>query len=93
LFYALDRCLQLCFGYCAVQVQQLISKTVEQLGGVDIMVANAGIVKTAPFLEMTEADFDAVLSVNLKVCQLKMLAWLLLLIAASRHNSEPACGW
>jgi NAD(P)-dependent dehydrogenase (short-subunit alcohol dehydrogenase family) len=27
----------------------------------------AGIVKTAPFLEMSEADFDAVLSVNLKV--------------------------
>lgn len=27
----------------------------------------AGIVKTAPFLEMTEADFDAVISVNLKV--------------------------
>lgn len=50
-----------------LQVQQLISRTVEQLGGVDIMVANAGIVKTAPFLEMTEADFDAVLSVNLKV--------------------------
>jgi len=48
------------------QVQQLITKTVEQLGGVDIMVANAGIVKTAPFLDMTEADFDAVISVNLK---------------------------
>jgi NAD(P)-dependent dehydrogenase (short-subunit alcohol dehydrogenase family) len=61
-----------------MQVQQLISKTVEQLGGVDIMVANAGIVKTAPFLEMTEADFDTVLSVNLKVCQLESSAWPLL---------------
>jgi NAD(P)-dependent dehydrogenase (short-subunit alcohol dehydrogenase family) len=27
----------------------------------------AGIVKSAPFLEMSEADFDAVISVNLKV--------------------------
>lgn len=49
------------------QVQQLISHTTEQLGGVDILVANAGIVKTSPFLEMSEADFDAVLAVNLKV--------------------------
>ncbi|KAF6254965.1 hypothetical protein COO60DRAFT_1537787 [Scenedesmus sp. NREL 46B-D3] len=48
------------------QVQQLIQQTVQQLGGVDILVANAGIVKAAPFLEMSEEDFDAVLAVNLK---------------------------
>eukprot|EP00882_Tetradesmus_deserticola_P001996 GHRQ01002141.1.p1 GENE.GHRQ01002141.1~~GHRQ01002141.1.p1 ORF type:complete len:264 (+),score=115.03 GHRQ01002141.1:151-942(+) len=48
------------------QVQQLVQQTVQQLGGVDILVANAGIVKAAPFLEMSEEDFDAVLAVNLK---------------------------
>eukprot|EP00878_Enallax_costatus_P014234 GHUV01014889.1.p1 GENE.GHUV01014889.1~~GHUV01014889.1.p1 ORF type:complete len:149 (+),score=39.14 GHUV01014889.1:220-666(+) len=48
------------------QVQHLISQTVQQLGGVDIMVANAGIVRSAPFLEMSEEDFDAVIAVNLK---------------------------
>ena len=37
-----------------------------QYGGIDIMVANAGIVKGADFLEMSEADFDAVINVNLK---------------------------
>lgn len=58
------------FCHCDVassdQVQQLISHTTQQLGGVDILVANAGIVKTSPFLEMSETDFDAVLAVNLK---------------------------
>ena len=37
-----------------------------QYGGLDIMVANAGIVKGADFLDMTEEDFDAVINVNLK---------------------------
>ena len=47
-------------------VDNLILNTVEQLGGLDILVANAGIVKTAPFLDMAEDDFDAVIGVNLK---------------------------
>lgn len=48
-----------------------------QYGGIDIMVANAGIVKGADFLDMSEADFDAVINVNLKgvflVCFLLLL--------------------
>ena len=38
----------------------------EQFGGLDVAVANAGIVKTADFLDVTEEDWDAVLRVNLK---------------------------
>jgi NAD(P)-dependent dehydrogenase (short-subunit alcohol dehydrogenase family) len=57
----------MCVSTLSQQVRHLISHTTEQLGGVDILVANAGIVKTSPFLEMSEADFDAVLAVNLKV--------------------------
>ena len=45
---------------------RLVSQVVDHFGSLDILVANAGIVKTADFLEMTEADFDAVISVNLK---------------------------
>jgi glucose 1-dehydrogenase len=36
------------------------------LGGVDILVNNAGIVHSADFLDISEADFDRVLRVNLK---------------------------
>ncbi|CAK0786063.1 hypothetical protein CVIRNUC_009276 [Coccomyxa viridis] len=48
-----------------MQMQKIVQST-EALGGLDIMVANAGIVRTADFLEMTDTDFDAVLDVNLK---------------------------
>src|SRR5205807_3097327 len=38
----------------------------EALGGLDVLVNNAGIEKNAAFWDVTEADFDAVLNVNLK---------------------------
>ncbi len=46
--------------------QNLIDQAWQQLGGCDIVVNNAGIEKEAPFWEVTEADYDAVLDVNLK---------------------------
>jgi glucose 1-dehydrogenase len=44
----------------------LIDATLEWACGLDVLVNNAGIIKTADFLELTEADFDTVLRVNLK---------------------------
>lgn len=38
------------------------------LGPVDVLVNNAGIAIPKPFLEITEADWDAVLDTNLKGC-------------------------
>jgi NAD(P)-dependent dehydrogenase (short-subunit alcohol dehydrogenase family) len=35
-------------------------------GGLDVLVNNAGIIHTADFLDLAEADFDRVLRVNLK---------------------------
>ena len=40
-----------------------MAEAVRRFGGLDVAVANAGIVKAAPFLEMTEEDFDAVIKV------------------------------
>jgi glucose 1-dehydrogenase len=48
------------------QVDAALAATVAALGRVDGLVNNAGIFKAAPFLEITEADWDAVLDVNLK---------------------------
>ncbi|MBI1863069.1 SDR family oxidoreductase [Candidatus Microgenomates bacterium] len=41
-------------------------ETVEAFGGIDILVNNAGIYPSMPVMNMTLADFEAVLAVNLK---------------------------
>src|SRR5690554_646461 len=43
----------------------LLTKMKEVLGGVDILIANAGIQKDAPFLSMTLQDWEEVIKVNL----------------------------
>jgi NAD(P)-dependent dehydrogenase (short-subunit alcohol dehydrogenase family) len=48
------------------QVDALVAQTVAAHGRIDVLVNNAGIFKAAEFLEVTEADFDAVLRINLK---------------------------
>lgn len=50
----------------AKQVAALIAETERAFGGIDILVNNAGIVHGADFLEVSEADFERVLRVNLK---------------------------
>jgi glucose 1-dehydrogenase len=46
--------------------QNLVDQAYAQLGRCDILVNNAGIEKSAAFWDVTEADYDAVLNVNLK---------------------------
>ncbi len=48
------------------QVDALIEATVQAYGGVDVCVSNAGIIHTADFLDIEEADFDRIIRVNLK---------------------------
>ena len=46
--------------------QNLVDQAYAQLGRCDILVNNAGVEKNAAFWDVTEADYDAVLDVNLK---------------------------
>ncbi|NYF51358.1 SDR family NAD(P)-dependent oxidoreductase [Tunturiibacter gelidoferens] len=46
--------------------QNLVDQAYTQLGRCDILVNNAGIEKEAAFWDVTEADYDTVLNVNLK---------------------------
>lgn len=48
------------------EVDALVNWTVQTYGAIDLLIANAGIVKGADFLDMTENDFDDVVRVNLK---------------------------
>lgn len=47
-------------------VDAIMEETVSHCGGADILVNNAGIIKRADSLDFTEADWDAVMDVNLK---------------------------
>lgn len=46
--------------------QRFIAEAVSQLGKLDILINNAGLERRADFWDVTEADYDAVLNVNLK---------------------------
>ena len=49
-----------------LDVRNLVTATLDAYGAIDILVNNAGIVASGDFLEISEADFDRVLAVNLK---------------------------
>jgi meso-butanediol dehydrogenase/(S,S)-butanediol dehydrogenase/diacetyl reductase len=55
----------LCDVADATQVERAFARVDELLGGVDVLVANAGISVRKPFLEIAEADWRRVLDVNL----------------------------
>ena len=48
------------------EVDAAVAATLQAFGRIDGLVNNAGIFKAADFLDITEADWDAVLDVNLK---------------------------
>lgn len=50
----------------SADIDRLVETAVEQLGGIDILVNNAGIYPNIMVMNMTDEDFDRVLSVNLK---------------------------
>lgn len=46
--------------------KEVIDKVIEEFGGVDFLINNAGITRDKLVLNMDEKDFDAVINVNLK---------------------------
>jgi len=50
----------------AAEVSALFKSFIDKFGQIDILVNNAGIARDALFIRMKEADWDAVLNVNLK---------------------------
>lgn len=67
------------------QVDAMVAKTLATHGRIDVLVNNAGIFKAADFLDITEADFDAVLRVNLKGA-------FLVGQACAREMAKAGCG-
>ena len=63
---------------------RLIESAWSELGSCDILVNNAGIEKAANFTDVTEAEYDAVLGVNLKGAFFLSQAFVRKLIAAKK---------
>ncbi len=48
------------------QAEQLVAKVLEDFGGIDVLINNAGITKDNLLMRMGEEDFDSVIETNLK---------------------------
>ncbi len=66
------------------EVDAALTSTLNAFGTVDGLVNNAGIFKAAEFLDITEADWDAVIKVNLKGSFLVGQAVARVMVAAGR---------
>ena len=63
----------------AAEVARMVAAITSELGPVDILVNNAGIVSHKPLAEISEADWDEMLAVNLKSAFLvtqQVLSWM-----------------
>ena len=50
----------------AADVQAMVDTTVKELGSIDVLVNNAGLERSMPFLDIDEATWDLMLDVDLK---------------------------
>jgi glucose 1-dehydrogenase len=50
----------------AGDAERLVSEAENRFGGVDILINNAGVESLIPFLELSEAEWDRIVDVNLK---------------------------
>lgn len=67
----------------AADVNALVAAVTERHGAIDILVNNAGIAVGGDFLEVSEAEFDRVIGINLK-------GSFLMLQACARHMVKQA---
>src|SRR5258708_15430557 len=68
----------------AAAVQASVEKTVAELGGLDILVNNAGILRLGELKDISLADIDALLNVNLR-------AQIIASKAALAHLTRGGC--
>lgn len=84
------------------EVRRMMAETRDRFGRLDILVNNAGVERFKPLLECTEADWDAVLNVDLKgafLCLQAAAAWMrsqgggVILNISSIHEDRPFPGY
>jgi 3-oxoacyl-[acyl-carrier protein] reductase len=50
----------------AAAVAKLFDAAVQEFGGIDVVVSNAGVMRLAPIRDMSDGDFENMMAVNLK---------------------------
>jgi NAD(P)-dependent dehydrogenase (short-subunit alcohol dehydrogenase family) len=48
------------------EMERVVARAVEQFGGLDILINNAGLTRPTKFLDISEGEYDLVVDVNLK---------------------------
>ena len=73
----------------AADVNALVAAVVAEYGRIDTLINNAGIVCAGDFLDISEADFDRVLRVNLKGAFLMAQACARHMVAQVKKGGKP----
>lgn len=68
-------------------VASLVAQTVERFGGLDLMVANAGVVRSGPLTTFEKKDLDFVTSIN--YTGLFLCCKYAALIMEAQHEADP----
>ena len=68
-------------------VANMVAQTVEQFGGLDIMVANAGVVRSGPVATFEKKDFEFVTAIN--YTGLFLCAKYAAIIMQAQHEADP----
>ena len=68
-------------------VANLVAQTVEKFGGLDIMVANAGVVRSGPIAQFEQKDFEFVTAIN--YTGLFLCAKYAAIIMQAQHEADP----
>ncbi len=68
-------------------VAALMAKTVEHFGGIDILVSNAGVVRSGPLSKMEKKDFDFVTDINYN--GFFLCAKYAAMIMEAQHEADP----
>ncbi|MCB1432742.1 MAG: SDR family oxidoreductase [Alphaproteobacteria bacterium] len=71
------------------EVNALVDAVAKQHGAIDILMNNAGIAVAGDFLEITEADLDRVLDINLKGSFLMLQACARHMVAQAKAGRKP----
>lgn len=74
-----------------LDVHNLVAGAIDEYGRIDILVNNAGIVSGGDFLDISEEEFDNVMSVNLKGSFLCSQAAAKHMVEQVEAGEEPGC--